>query len=165
MNPLILMAIIGLVPVLLIVLARVKAAFVFMSLAVGVILSNYVGDTALDMVQTFVRGYNATTQSMVQIGLLIVPVLLTLLFLNRSLSNNKTIINIFPAILTGLTVLFLVVPLLPPGTSNGIYGNSIWLRLGSYQAALISAAALISLAQLWGSGHGSRDKDKKKKKH
>lgn len=165
MNPLILMAIIGLAPVLLIVLVRVKAAFVFMSLAVGVILSNYVGDTALDMVQTFVKGYNSTTQSIVQIGLLIAPVLLTLLFLNRSLSSNKTIINIFPALLTGVSVLFLVVPLLPPGTSSGIYGNDIWVQLSSYQAALISGAALISLAQLWGSGHGGKDKDKKKKKH
>lgn len=164
MNPLILLVLIGLVPVVMIVLFRVKAAFVFMSLAVGVILSNYVGDTALDMVQTFVRGYNATTQSVVQLGLMIVPVLLTLLFLNRSLSSSKTIINIFPALLTGVTILFLVVPLLPPGTANGVYGTSIWMQLNPYQAALISGGALISLVQLWASGQGSKEKGKKKKR-
>ena len=165
MNPLILMAGIVLVPTILIMLARTKAALIFMALCVGAVLSNYVGDTALDMVQMFVRSYDQTTASIVQIGLLLFPVLLTLLFLSRTLSKSKLFMNLLPALLTGIAVLFLVVPLLPPGTSGSIYATDVWNQLSAYQAALLSAAALLSLAQLWATGHSNRIKDKSKKKH
>lgn len=163
MNPLVLMALIVAVPTLLITLLRVKAAFVFMALCVGLVLSTFVGDSALDMVQTFVRGYNTTTQSIVQIGLLVVPMLLTLLFLARTLAASKLFINLFPAALTGVVTLLAITPLLPPGTMNSIYGTEIWTQLTQYQAALVSVAALSSLAQLWSGGHAARTKDKKKK--
>lgn len=165
MNPLILMAGIVAITTLLIVLARTKAALVFMALCVGAVLSNYVGDTALDMAQLFIKGYTETTGALVQIGLLLLPVLLTLLFLSRTISSSKFILNIFPALLTGIAVLFLVVPLLPPGTSGSIYATDTWNQLAQYQAALLSAAALLSLAQLWAGGHASRIKDKRHKKH
>lgn len=133
MNPLVLMALIVAVPALLIVLARAKAALVFMALCVGTVLSTFVGDSALDMVQTFFKGYNTTTQAIVQIGLLVLPMLLTLLFLAKTLSSSQFLINIFPAILTGVTVLLLVTPLLPAGTMNSIYGTEVWSQLTAYQ--------------------------------
>lgn len=163
MNPLVLMALIVAVPTLLIVVLRAKAALVFMALCVGAVLSTFVGDSALDMVQTFVRGYNTNTQALVQIGLLVLPMLLTLLFLSRTLSSSKTLINIFPALLTGVVTLLLVAPLLPPGTANGLYGTEAWNQLTAYQAAIVSVAALSSLAQLWSGGHGAREKGRKKK--
>jgi hypothetical protein len=165
MNPLILMAIIAGVPALLIVVTRTKAVFAFMALCVGVVLSTYVGDAAMDMVQTFIRNYNTTSQAAIQIGLLLAPMLLTILFLSRTLSKSKLVINLFPAILTGVATLFLVVPLLSPGTRGAVYATSIWDQVSQYQAAFISAAALIGLAQLWASGHGAKVKDKKKSKH
>lgn len=163
MNPLILMAVIAGVPALLIMVARAKAGLVFMSLAVGSVLSIFVGDTSLEMVQTFMRGFNTTTQSIVQIGLLLAPMLLTLLFLRHTLSSSKMLFNLLPAVLTGVTTLFLLVPLLPPGTMYQIYGTSFWNQLAQYQAALISAGALVSLAQLWAGGHSLKVKDKGRK--
>ena len=156
MNPLVLMGAIVAVPTLLIVLFRVKAAMVFMALCVGAVLSNIVNDSALDMVQTFAKGYNANTQTAVQVGLLVAPMLLTLLFLGRTLSSSKLVINIFPALLTGVVTLLLVVPLLPDGVSGGIYGTEAWTQLTAYQAAVVSVAALMSLAQLWAGGNAAR---------
>ena len=165
MNPLVLIAGVVVVPTLLIVLSRTKAAMVFMALCVGAVLSNYVGDVALDMAQLFIKGYTETTGAVVQIGLLVLPVLLTILFLGRTLSPSKLLLNIFPALLTGIAILFLVVPLLPPGTAGAVYGSDVWNELSQYQAALLSAAAIISLFQLWASGHGQKIKDKRHKKH
>lgn len=163
MNPLVLMGLIVALPTLLIVFVRVKAAMVFMALCVGAVLSTIVSDSALDMMQTFVRGYNASTQTSVQIGLLVAPMVLTLLFLAKTLSSSKVIMNIFPALLTGVVLLLLVVPLLPGGVSAGIYGTEAWNQLTAYQAAIVSVAALTSLAQLWSGGHAARDKHKKGK--
>lgn len=158
------MAFIVAVPTLLIVFARAKAALVFVSLCLGSVLSVFVGDTALDMVQTFVRGYSPTTQAIVQFGLLLLPMLLTILFLSRTVRGSKWIINIFPALLTGLMTLYLVVPLLPPGTMYGIYGTTIWEQLTQYQAILVGTAALATLAQLWASGGTLRHKRARRSK-
>ena len=164
MNPLILIIGIVAVPTLLITIFRVKAAMVFMALCVGSVLSNFVGGASMDMVQTLMRGYNSSTQSTVQLGLLLTPVVLTLLFLNRTIAGSKWLINIFPALLTGIVTLFLVVPMLPPGTQQGIYDNSIWNQLTQYQPALIGGAVLITLGQLWAGGHGAKHKKDKHKK-
>jgi hypothetical protein len=162
MNPLIVLALLVVIPTALIVLARVKAAFVFMALCVGSVLSVSVGDAALDMVQTFVRGYSTTTASFVQLGLLLIPALLTLLFLSRTVSGSKWLLNLPPAILTGLMTLYLTVPLLPPGTNHAIYGTDIWSKLDQYQALLIAVAAIFSLTQLWAGGTAARHKKKGK---
>lgn len=163
MNPELTMGLIVAVPTLLIILTRSKAALVFMALCVGSVLSVLVGDTALDMVQLFVRDYSVTTQAGVQLGLLLAPALLTLLFLNRSVKGSKWILNIFPALLTGIATLYLVVPLLTEGAKFAIYDTQAWTELYQYQAILISAAALSSLVQLWAGGKAARHKRHGKK--
>lgn len=163
MNPLIVMAIIVAVPTLAITLFRVKAALVFMALCTGSVLSLLVGDAAQDMVQTFSSSYNTTTESFILLALLLAPVLLTLLFLNRTVSGSKLLINIFPAFLTGVTALFLVVPLLPDGTKVGIYNTATWDQLVQYQAILIGVAVSFSLGQLWAGGNSARHKKSKHK--
>lgn len=158
MNPLILMAAVVVVPVLLMFITGSKAASVFLALCAGSVLSTYVGDTALDMVQTFVRGYNETTMAAVEIGLLVFPALLTMLFLGRSQHGSQKIINIFPAVLTGMVALFMVVPLLPSATMKSVQATEAWQQLYAYQAIFVGAAVLFSLFQLWASGSSSRHK-------
>jgi hypothetical protein len=164
MNPMVIIALIAVAPTVLIALARARAAFVFMALCVGSVLSAFVGDQALDMVQLFARNYSAATQAGVAIGLLIAPALLTILFLNRTVSGSKWLINIIPAFLTGVTTLFLTVPLLSDGTQNAIYGTDLWGQLTRYQPLLIGAAALTSLIQLWAGGKAAKLKKNKHKK-
>ena len=93
-NPLILMALIVAAPTILIVLTRTKAALVFMALCVGSVLTTFVGDTALDMVQLFTRSYSQTTLAGVKLGLLILPALLTMLYLSRMVAGSKMIMNL-----------------------------------------------------------------------
>ncbi len=164
MNPLIVIGLIVAVPAILITLVGANAGMVFLSLCVGSLLSSFVGDAALDMVQTLVSGYNPTTQAFVQLGLLLLPVLLTLLFLGRSVFGSSKLMNLFPAILTGIMILFLAVPLLPEGTRYGIYGTQVWQEIIKYQALFIGAVCLFSLGQLWSNGRPAKDKKSKHKR-
>lgn len=161
MNPLILMALIAAAPVLLIILFRVKATFVFLALCAGSVLTTFVSDAGLDLIQTFARSYSDTTQAVVQVGLLLLPAILTLIFLRATVSGSAFVLNILPALLTGVMTLYLVVPLLPPGTSNAITGTSIWDQLIQYQAVLVGSAVLFSVLQLWSGGRTARHKKKK----
>lgn len=162
MNPLILMGAIVGIPVVLVSLFRAKAALVFMALCAGSVLSTFVSDSALDMVQTFVKSYSSTTGAIILIGMLVLPALLTILFLRGTVSGAKWLLNLFPAVLTGLMTLYLVVPLLPPGTGNAITGTTIWDQLVQYQAIVVSIAVGMSVVQLWA---GSRSARRKKSKH
>lgn len=167
MNPLIVMGLIALVPVALILVTRTKAAFVFMALTVGFALSSFVGDQALDMVQLFTRSYSQSTQTAVQIGLIAAPVLLTILFLSKTVTAAKVLFNIPPAMLTGITALFMIAPLLPDVIQNDVYGTSLWDQLVKYQPMLIGAGAFLCLLQMWATGaslrHKRRERHKKNK--
>lgn len=162
MNPLILMALIAGIPVALILLLRVKAAMVFMALCAGSVLSTFVSDAALDLLQMFDRSYSSTTEAVVQIGLLLLPALLTIVFLRFTVAGSAFVFNLLPSILTGVMTLLLVVPLLPPGTSNGVTGTNIWDQIVQYQAVLVGSAVFISVMQLWSGGRSARHKKKKK---
>lgn len=162
MNPLIVMAIIAVVPFALICIFRAKAALVFMALCAGSVLTTFVSKTGLDLFQAFARSYSATTQSVVQISLLLLPAVLTILFLRATVSGTSFILNLLPAALTSIMTLYLVVPLLPPGTSNAVTGTSLWGQLVQYQAVIVGSAVVVSVLQLWS---GSRSARHKKKKH
>lgn len=164
MNPLIVIGIIVAVPTLLILLSRTKAALVFMALCVGSVLSTFVGDAALDMVQLFTRSYSPAVLAGVQIGLLTAPALLTMLFLNRTLSGSKVFINVFPALLTGVMTLYFITPLLPDAVRLSVIDTEVWQELSQYQAIVVGTAVLLSLGQLWAGGAAARHK-KQKKKH
>ena len=161
MNPLILMALIAGIPIALILLMRVKAAMVFMALCAGSVLTTFVSDAALDMLQMFLRSYSSNTEAVVQIGLLLLPALLTILFLRSTVAGSAFVFNVLPAVLTGVMTLYLVVPLLPPGTSNAVTGTSIWGQLVQYQAVLVGSAVFFSVMQLWSGGRSARHKKKK----
>ena len=156
------MGLIVAVPALLIVLSGTKAALVFMALCVGSVLSTLVGDTALDMVQLFTRSYSQGTLAGVKIGLLMLPALLTILFLSRTLAGSKKITNIFPALLTGLMALFLTVPFLPDTAMEGVYSTDVWNQLAQYQPIIVSVAVLLTLGQLWAGGASLRHRNKRK---
>lgn len=163
MNPLVLMAAIVAVPAVLVTLLRVKAAYVFMSLCVGSVLSLFVGDAALDMAQTFMKSYSPTTEAIIQVGLLLAPVVLTIIFLTRSVSRSSWLINLLPAVLTGVVLLLLVVPFLSDATQSAIYATNVWSQLSQYQPIIVSVAVFMSLAQLWSTGKPPKDKRHKKK--
>jgi hypothetical protein len=162
MNPLVLLAILFVAPIVLILITKANAAIVFLALCAGFVLQTFIGDDALLLVQGLVNNYGPEFSQYVRLTVMWVPALLSLLFLHSSVNGGKNLINLFPAVTVGIASVFLTVPLLPDATKSQIYGTSVWGQLAEFQAILIGGSVLVSMVIVLG---GKRGHKKGKKKH
>jgi len=162
MNPLILMALITLIPIVLMIVLKTRAALVFMALCAGSVLATFASKATLDLVQSFYSNYSFTAESVVLVTLLVLPALLTTIFLRRTVTGSTFMLNLVPTILTGIMTLLLVVPLLPPGVRYTIFRTEIWGQIVQYQGVIVGVAVFISCLQLWTGSKGLKHKKKHK---
>ncbi len=150
MNALIILALIAGLPVVLMMVLRINAALVFLSLCLGNLLVQFLGSDAQSLLNLAAkRGHNASIQ-MIDLALLLVPVALTSIFMIRSVKGHaKLTWNILPAVATGLVGALLVVPLLPGGTQHSILTSPYWEQLVKVQSLVVALATLICLLFLW----------------
>ena len=148
------------VPAVLIILLRSDAAVVFLSLCAGALLVRYAGSDA--SLAGSVIGNNSTVVSQYfELGLLVVPVLLSAVMLKKSMRGPKMILNILPAIGVGLVGVLLAVPLLPNGLSDTITKTSGWSLLYNNREVVVAASVLVSLVSLWLAHLGKHKKEDK----
>src|ERR1700744_797814 len=110
MNYLVVLAALALLPMVVVVWLRVNGAIAFMSLCLGSVLVTYTSSDVDGVFGSFSSSKNTlTTNQWVQLGLLIVPLILTILFTRGSVKGTKKITNILPALAAGLLTALLVV--------------------------------------------------------
>lgn len=153
MTPLVFFAIVILVPAIVLTVLRVNAAVVFLSLCLGNVLVKFMGSDAISLVTTFVPHAGQVSESTIQIGLLLLPAVLTTIFMVHSVRRVRVVLNIVPALTIGLLGLLLVEPLLSPGTQGTISQSTIWQHYTQAQSLIVGLSALISLAFLWFERH------------
>lgn len=165
MTPLIVIGLLVGLPIVLLILLRSNAAVVFLALCTGSVVQQFLGsDTANIFNSSIITGKNSTTASGVQLALLLLPALLTAVFLRKSVGGAKMLFNIIPAVSTGVVTALLAVPLLSPGLRYSITGTMVWTSLEQFQAVIVGAAVFMSLLILWSShlkgssGHGKHHK-------
>jgi len=137
-----------LLPVLVIVLLRVNAAFVFLALCLGDVLVQFAGHDAV----TIFTGASLNAHvaaSTIKLALLLLPAILTVLFMIKTVKQKQVLFNIIPAAGVGLLTALLVVPQLAPGLSHAITGSSVWQQIETYQAGLVAISTLVCLLFLW----------------
>lgn len=139
----------GLTPVLLLMLLRVNAALVFVSLCVGYVAAQFLGNDIQSFANLFISHGSAVSVSVMRLGLLLAPAVLTMLFMIGTVRKTRLVLNMLPALATGCLVVLLVVPLLPSSTANAVTGSSLWVQFSRLQSAIVGASALISLFFLW----------------
>jgi len=152
-----------LVPVLLIVLLRVNAAFVFLSLCLGDVLVQFTGNDAVSIF----TGASINAQlpaSTIKLLLLLLPAVLTVLFMIKTVKSKQKYFNVLPALGTGVLTSLFVVPQLPPGLSHAITHSNIWTQIQTYQSGLVAISTLICLLFLW-TQRPKHEKEDKHKKH
>jgi hypothetical protein len=156
---------IGLVaaPVVLLFLLRVNAALVFLSLCLGNVLVQFAGDDAASIVGGASTSSYATA-STIRLALLVAPAVLTIIFMMGTVRDKKKYFNILPAIVTGVLLALLAVPLLSPGLSYGIRALDQWQQLTEMQSGVVAISTLVCLVFLWAS-RPKHDKHDKKHKH
>jgi hypothetical protein len=168
--PTITLAALVLVPVILLMVLRVNAALVFLSLCLGNVLVQFVAKDTVEFLtlhpnQVPTQASTAGADT-VKLVLLLLPVVLTAVFMIRTVhGNGKLLLNILPAAGAGLLGALLVVPLLPSGLSHNVVGSSLWTQVTNVQDLIVGASAVVCMLVLWlqrpktGSGkHGKKHK-------
>ena len=154
MNPTTILAAIVIIPAVLLMLLRINAALVFLSLCLGNVLVQFVASDASAWLTTFSSSHTTTvvttTNSNIKIGLLLLPALLTAVFMIRTVSgNSRLLLNLLPSVGVGLLGALLVVPLLTPDLSHNIIASSLWFQAQQFQNVIIGASAVVCLVILW----------------
>lgn len=150
-------------PVVVLLLLRANATFVFLSLCVGYVLSAFLGNEVQTFADLFVGNTNVSS-NVLKLGLLLAPAILTAVFMVHSVKGTKATFNILPAIAVGCVTVLFAVPLLTPGMSHAIMSLSLWQQVVRLQSLAIGVSAIVCLLLLWTQRHKSV-KEKKGSKH
>jgi hypothetical protein len=165
MTPLIILGALAAVPLLVVLLLRVNGAIAFMGLGLGSLLVTYTSNDVDTTIANLTNKGTLAINQWVQLGLLIVPFLLTILFTRGHVKGAKNIVNFLPASAAGLLCALLVVPLLPAGLQRQIHGQSVWHQLSSAQTAVIIGGVAFSLVFLLLTHRKKHGEEEGKKKH
>ncbi|MDL2341704.1 MAG: hypothetical protein QFB87_01325 [Patescibacteria group bacterium] len=156
MTPTIILGAIVAVPLALLMILRINAALVFLSLCLGDVLVQFVADDANSFISllqsthaTQATDTVATGSNFIRLVLLLLPVLLTAIFMIKTVKGAKLLLNILPAAGVGLLGGLLVVPLLSPGLSTNIIQSSLWLQVTKAQNLIVGSSAMVCLLVLW----------------
>lgn len=154
MNPTTILAAIVIVPAVLLMLLRINAALVFLSLCLGNVLVQFVASDASAWLTTFTSSQTTTvvttTNSNIKIALLLLPAVLTAIFMIRTVSgSSRLLLNLLPAVGVGLLGALLVVPLLEPQLSHDIIASSLWWNAQQIQNIIVGLSAVVCLVVLW----------------
>ncbi|MEO7364535.1 MAG: hypothetical protein ABIV43_03455 [Candidatus Saccharimonadales bacterium] len=152
MSPALIITAIVITPVVLLMLLRVNAALVFLSLCLGAVLTRFLGPDVNDLL-SLLSSHSSTTitasQTTAQLVLLAIPVVLTIVFMVRSVPKGfKLVLNAVPSVGVGLLALLLVVPLLPPEAQRSIVSTDLWSQVLQLQDLLVGSSALLCLFAL-----------------
>jgi hypothetical protein len=162
MSPDLIFAAMVAAPVIILMLLRVNAALVFLSACLGAVLLQFVGGDTLDFFAMFLPKVGP---DFIKIGLILLPVALTTLFMIKTVKGGGLAFNLLPALGTGLLLVLLLVPLMSPGLSHAITGSSTWLQIQKLQALMVGASALLCLFFLWTQRPKHHHEDKHGKHH
>jgi|SRR3989344_5754898 len=163
MTPLIVIGLIVGLPTVLIFQLRVNAVTALLSLCAGDVLQRLVGKEAAIILGSFSSKDDAGVSQLAHLILLILPLLFAIIFLRKSVSRSKSILNLFPAIAAGVLTGILTVPLLPGGLRHNIVKTDMWSQVSQYQSTIVAVVMLVAFFMLWLISP-KPDKDKKHKK-
>ncbi len=162
MSPDIVVLLLVAVPALLFMVLRVNAALAFLSACLGAVLLHYVGNDAVDFANMFLPWLNGNN---LKLALILLPVVLTTIFMAKTIRGGRLILNLFPAIGTGLLLSLMIVPLLPADFSQQVQDSMSWAKIEQLQSLVVGVSALVCLFFLWTQRHKHAPHDKRPKHH
>jgi hypothetical protein len=149
-------------PLLLMTVLRINAPLVFLSICLGDVLVQFVGDKAVEFFNLFLPKTMTSTQT-VNLALVLIPVVLTMIFMIKSVKANRLALNVLPAVAASFLLLFTLKPLLPPDMITSIQSAPFWNAIDRSQELLVGGGALLCLFFLWLQRPKHQNSDKKRK--
>ena len=148
-------ALIILLPIVVLVVLRINAAMVFLSLCLGYVLVQFIANDSNSLINFLAPNTGSFSASSLRLALLFGPAVLTAIMMLFSVKGHiRTLINIFPAAGTSFLGVLLAVPLLTPGLRYSIDAQPIWQQISKMQAPIVGISALLSLLVLWAHRRG-----------
>lgn len=136
------------VPIVLMTVLRINAPLIFLSVCLGSVLIKFVGDWAAEFFNLFLPKSMTSTQT-VSIALVLIPVVLTMVFMIKSVKGNRVFWNLLPAIAASFLLFYTLEPLLPGDLSVPVHTSSFWQQVNRAQELIIGSGALLCLFFLW----------------
>ncbi len=169
MSALIILVVLLAAPIIVLTFLRINAAQIFLSLCLGNILVEFIGQDAAKILTSASANTYGSEPSLgyLNLALLLLPVVATGLIMIHSVRGGaKVAFNILPAVGVSLLGALLAVPLLPGGLTGSILELPLWRELENLQTLILSISAMLSLLFMWMQRpkHGAGD-DKHGKHH
>ncbi len=140
-------------------LLRVPSSIAFLSLLIGQLLAN---EASVDVYSLISSILHLPEFRMVQIVLLILPLLLTILFLRNRVAKSQMVIEAVPVLLVVALTIILVSPLVP--ALNELLQSATNNQLSAYKSIIVVAASISGLLSAWMS-YPKAHKEHHKKSH
>lgn len=134
-------------PLLLGLIFRVNSSYIFFSMLAGELLARTFADDAELVTRLAIRQESVLAYS--ELVLLVVPVLLTALFLRKTLSKGKLLFYIIPFLITGFVLAAFALPLLPEYLQEEVKGVQVGQRLLEGSETIVGAVVFMQLVTLW----------------
>lgn len=147
MSPYIIIALFAGLPLLFGLLLRVHSSALFLSIVSGYLLDLYVGDTAGLVARSFIA--NSQTPTFAKVIVFVLPIILTMWIMRKSLGGSQLVIHFLPLIGCALLVLVLGLPLLTPATQNVVYGSFPGNLVKQMSDAIVGIAVGLQLLLMW----------------
>lgn len=126
---------------------RVGVTHLFVALLSGELLARYFTDDAQLAASTVIR--NQTVQQYMGLVILILPMLLTAIFMQHTLTKSKAVLHTLPLIISGIVFAAFAAPLLPDGLRSQLSSNHYGNMLLDSARLIIGAMVLLQLVTLW----------------
>jgi hypothetical protein len=134
-------------PLLLGVLFRVSTSFLFLSLLAGELLGRTFHDEAELIIGSAPNGHAVAPYS--ELAIIVLPVLLTALFLRRTLSKGKMLLHLLPFALTGIIFAAFALPVLPEVAKVQVTSVDIGRQLLDNSQLIVGVVVFLQLIALW----------------
>jgi hypothetical protein len=155
MIPLIVFGAIVAAPVLLAMVFRVNAVYIFLGICAGYLLQMALSDSVDLALAAIIHGSNSVVAA--RAGLMAIPIILTL-FLLRKTQGKSFLLQIIPLIFSGMLLGSLLLPLLSPGFSQSVYGSTYGGSIRQSSDLITAVAVVSNLVLAWTlfkpKGHG-----------
>lgn len=147
-------------PLLLGLLFRVSTSHLFFSLMAGELLARYFGEEVGLVVNSITK--NRLVADYAEVAVILVPLILTALFLKGSLSKGKVIFHFAPLLITGIVLAAFLLPELPVDAQAQIKTIEAGRQLLDMSSAIVGGVVFLQLISLWllNRPHGEHGKKK-----
>lgn len=127
---------------------KVSASHLFFSLMAGELLARYFGRDIDSLAGAAGAPLSAST-AYGELALLVMPLLLTAIFLRATLARGKVVLHLLPLAITGVIFSAFVLPQLPESSLNTISSTQLGDWLLHLNRVIVGSVVIIQLVALW----------------